>query len=164
MGITLSHTCPVLYTYDTVRTADLKVPYYTVFHQFHIAVRGPTTLYSICIASNPFVVEFQLPKSRSTELYSEQAVSVPAPLNANELCLSTPTWPCGLHHPEGEEAALLGVAYANIYSGCNAMACRDFFVQPNQFDPELDPEGEAPFQNTDYVAAAGSFRMVSVSE
>ena len=36
--------------------------------------------------------EFQLSKSRSTELYSEQSVSVPAPLNANKLCLSTPTW------------------------------------------------------------------------
>ena len=24
------------------------------------------------------------------------------------------------------------------------MARRDFFIQPNQFDPELDPEGEAP--------------------
>ena len=24
------------------------------------------------------------------------------------------------------------------------MARRDFFVQPNQFDPESDPEGEAP--------------------
>ena len=24
------------------------------------------------------------------------------------------------------------------------MAHRDFFVQPNQFDPESDPEGEAP--------------------
>ena len=24
------------------------------------------------------------------------------------------------------------------------MACRDFFVQPYQFDPESDPEGEAP--------------------
>ena len=36
--------------------------------------------------------EFQLSKSRSTELYSEQSVSVPAPLNANELRLSTPTW------------------------------------------------------------------------
>ena len=36
--------------------------------------------------------EFQLSKSRSTELYSEQSVSVPAPLNANELRLSPPTW------------------------------------------------------------------------
>ena len=36
--------------------------------------------------------EFQLSKNRSTELYSEQSVSVPAPLNANELHLSTPTW------------------------------------------------------------------------
>ena len=24
------------------------------------------------------------------------------------------------------------------------MTRRDFFVQPNQFDPEWDPEGEAP--------------------
>ena len=36
--------------------------------------------------------EFLLSKSRSTELYSEQSVSAPAPLNANELRLSTPTW------------------------------------------------------------------------
>ena len=27
---------------------------------------------------------------------------------------------------------------------CIAMARRDFFVHPYQFDPELDPEGEAP--------------------
>ena len=26
---------------------------------------------------------------------------------------------------------------------CIAMAHRDFFIQPNQFDPESDPEGEA---------------------
>ena len=37
--------------------------------------------------------EFQLSKSRSTELYWQQAVSVPAPLNANELRLSTPASP-----------------------------------------------------------------------
>ena len=36
--------------------------------------------------------EFQLSESLSTELYSEQSVSVPAPLNANELRLSTATW------------------------------------------------------------------------
>ena len=36
--------------------------------------------------------EFQMSRSRSTELYSEQSVSVPAALNANEFCLSTPTW------------------------------------------------------------------------
>ena len=34
--------------------------------------------------------EFQLSKSHPGELYWEQAVSVPAPLNANELCLLTP--------------------------------------------------------------------------
>ena len=37
-------------------TPALKVPYYTVFHEFHTAVRGPTTLYSICIAPNTSVV------------------------------------------------------------------------------------------------------------
>ena len=36
--------------------------------------------------------EFQLSKSHLRELYWEQAVSVPASLNANELHLSTPTW------------------------------------------------------------------------
>ena len=41
--------------------------------------------------------ELQLSKSCSTELYSEQSVSVPAPLNANELHLSMPT--CLLHAP-----------------------------------------------------------------
>ena len=34
----------------------LKFPYYTVFHQFHTAVRGPTTLYLKWIAPNPSVV------------------------------------------------------------------------------------------------------------
>ena len=61
--------------------------------------------------------EFQLSKSRSTELYSEQSVSVPAPLNANELRLSMPT--CLLHAPLRERMPLmLAVACANVYSGC----------------------------------------------
>ena len=38
----------------------------------------------------------------------------------------------------------LAVAYANVYGRCNAMARRDAVVQPYQFDPESDPEGEAP--------------------
>ena len=71
---------------------DLKVPYYTVFHKFHTAIRSPTTLYS---------------KSRSSDLYWEQAVSVPAPLNANVRCLSTPTLPAT--RPSQEEDA----AYAS---------------------------------------------------
>lgn len=33
----------------------LKVPYYT-FHQFHTAVRGPTTVYSKRLATNPSMV------------------------------------------------------------------------------------------------------------
>ena len=39
---------------------------------------------------------------------------------------------------------MLAVACANVYGGCNAMALRDAVVQPYQFDPESDPEGEAP--------------------
>ena len=31
-----------------------------------------------------------------------------------------------------------------FYDGCIAMARGDAVVQPYQFDPELDPEGEAP--------------------
>ena len=31
-----------------------------------------------------------------------------------------------------------------FYARCIAMARRDAVVQPNQFDPESDPEGEAP--------------------
>ena len=40
--------------------------------------------------------EFQLSKSRLSELYWEQADSVTAPLNANELCMSTPALPATL--------------------------------------------------------------------
>ena len=39
----------------------LKVPYYTVFHQFHTAIRGPTALYSICIGPNPSMVPERKP-------------------------------------------------------------------------------------------------------
>ena len=39
---------------------------------------------------------------------------------------------------------MLTVACANVYGGCITMAHGDFFVQPYQFDPESDPEGEAP--------------------
>ena len=31
---------------------------------------------------------------------------------------------------------MLTEAYNNVYGGCNIMACADFFVQSNQFDPE----------------------------
>ena len=67
----------------------LKVPYYTVFHHFHTAVSSPTTLYSIRAAPEPSVVlNFS---------------SVPAPLNANELRLSTPALPA-TRHSKGEDA------------------------------------------------------------
>ncbi|KAM8773391.1 uncharacterized protein zfp91 isoform 2-T2 [Acanthopagrus schlegelii] len=38
----------------------------------------------------------------------------------------------------------LAVACANVYGGSIAMARRDAVIQPYQFDPESDPEGEAP--------------------
>ena len=55
---------------------------------------------------------------------------------------------------------MLTVVCTNVYGGCNTMAHGDFFVQPNQFEPESDPEVEAPEE----VAAAGHFRMVSLAE
>ena len=68
---------------------------------------------------------------------------VPAPLNANERRLSMPA--CLLHAPLREMMPLkLVVACANVYGGCNTTACWDAVIQPYWFDPELDPEGEAP--------------------
>ena len=49
-------TVKMLRTWQNANKYVLKVPYYTVFHQFHTAVRGPTALYSICIALNPTMV------------------------------------------------------------------------------------------------------------
>ena len=70
----------------------LKVPYYMVFHQFNTAVRSPKTLYSNHIAPNPSLV-LNFSWLKVAQLSSpDRAVSVPAPLNANELRLSTPTW------------------------------------------------------------------------
>ena len=52
------------------------------------------------------------------------AVSVPAPLNANEFCLSTPA--LLLHASLRERKPLtLTVARANVYGGCNTMARQD---------------------------------------
>ena len=39
---------------------------------------------------------------------------------------------------------MLAPACANVYGGCNAMTSQDALVKPYQFDPESDPEGEAP--------------------
>ena len=38
----------------------------------------------------------------------------------------------------------LVLACANVDGGCIAVAGGDFFVQPYKFDPESDPEREAP--------------------
>ena len=71
---------------------------------------------------------------------------MPAPLNANELRLSTLT--CLLHVPLKKMMPLMVVvACTNVMVDvyiCIAMAHQDFFVQPYQFDQESDPEGEAP--------------------
>ena len=88
--------------------------------------------------------EFQLSKSCSTELFPEQSVSVFALLNANELRLSTPTWGALPATSLSGIPFALAEACTNVYSGYKAMARVDFFVQPYQFDPESDPEGEAP--------------------
>ena len=47
----------------------------------------------------------------------------------------------------------LVITCANVYGECIIMARRDAFIQPYQFDPEFDPEGEA-----DSAAAAGHFQ------
>ena len=39
---------------------------------------------------------------------------------------------------------MLAVECTNVYSGCIAMARQGAVIQPNQFDPESDREGEAP--------------------
>ena len=39
---------------------------------------------------------------------------------------------------------ILKVACTNVYFGCIAVARRDAVIHPYQFDPEWDPEGEAP--------------------
>ena len=67
---------PILYCFSSI-SKSCQRSNNTVF-EMHcpIPIRGP---------------EFQLCKSHSTELYEKQAVSVPAPLNANELHLSTPS-------------------------------------------------------------------------
>ena len=64
---------------------------------------------------------------------------MPAPLNANERRLATPAMPATA--PLRERIPLtLAVACASI-QGQTGM---DAVVQPYQFDPESDPEGEAP--------------------
>ena len=54
--------------------------------------RGPTTLFDMYYPKHIRGPELQLSKSCSAALYSQHSVSVPAPLNVNELRLSAPTW------------------------------------------------------------------------
>ena len=121
----------------------LKVPYYTVFHQFHTAVRGPTTLYLKCIAPSPSVVHnfscLKVNQVSSTESRLFLCLHLQMLMISVCQCLS-----CLLHAPLRERALALAVACANVYGGCIAMARRDAVIQPYQFDPESDPEGETP--------------------
>ena len=61
-------------------------------------------------------------------------------------------------------SAALALAYTNVDGGCNAMARGDFFIQPYQFDPESDPEGEAHEEVPTLQLQRDVFRMVSVSD
>ena len=59
----------------------------------HSGQRSNNTIFEMHCPKPIHGPEFQLSKSHLRELYWEQAVSVPASLNANELCLSTPALP-----------------------------------------------------------------------
>ena len=54
--------------------------------------------------------------------------------------------PCLLHHSQGGKAPCVSSNMRCLWWMyiCIAMARRDFFVQLYQFDPESDPEEEAP--------------------
>ena len=104
-------------------------------------------------------------KSRSGELYWEQAVSVPAPLNANERRLSTPT--SLLHAPLRERRPLmLAVACAivtvDVYM--YRYGSPRYFRSTLPVWPRIGPRRRGSWRSTDSAAAAGCFRMVSVSE
>ena len=80
---------PILYCFSSIS------------HSFQ---RSNNTAFEMYCTKPNCGLEFQLSKSRSSELYWEQAVSVPAPWNANELCLSTPALPATCPS-KGEDAA-----------------------------------------------------------
>ncbi len=65
---------------------------------------------------------------------------MPVALNDNELYLSTP----GSRPSLEGGVACAPVPCAKVYRKCVGMARRSAVVQPYQFDPESDPEGEAP--------------------
>ena len=87
-------------------SADVKGPILCCFSSFsHSRQRSNSSVFDMHCPKPIRGPEFQLSKSRSTELYSEQSVSVPAPLNANELRLLTPTWRAlPASHSQGEDA------------------------------------------------------------
>ena len=83
---------------------DLKGPIlYCVSSISHSCHRSNNTVFDMHCPKPICGHEFQLSKCCSSELYWEQAVSVPAPLNANELHLSMPALP-GTGPSQGEDA------------------------------------------------------------
>ena len=70
----------------------------------HSCQRSNNTVFETYCPKPIHVPDFQLSKRRSSELYWEQAASVPTPLNANELCLSAPALPA-TYPSHGENAA-----------------------------------------------------------
>ena len=49
---------------------------------------------------------------------------MPAPLYANELCLSAPA----THPSQGEDASYIRGSMHALHGGCNAMPCRDAII------------------------------------
>ena len=94
---------------------ELKVPYYTVFHQFHTAVRGPTTLYLKYIAPNPsMVLNFSCLKvAQVSSTESSLFLCLHPEMLMSSVCLRLP---CLLHvHLRERLPFTLVVACANVY-------------------------------------------------
>ena len=149
---------------DHYKVATLRSHIILFFINF-IQLSEVQHMYLICIAPNPSMflnfscLKVTLLSSTESRLF----LSLHLEMIMSSLCqrlLGEPFLLLTLR--KGKPLALL-VACANVYSGYNAMARQDAFVQPYQFDPEWDPEGEAP-EEEQTLAAAGHFRMVSVSE
>ena len=84
-----SHGLPRLYwSFEVVEGPIL----YCLSSISHSCQRSNNTVFDIHCPKSISGSEFQLSKSRSSELYWEQALSVPTPLNANKRHLSMPTW------------------------------------------------------------------------
>ena len=85
--------CKSLWTKAFAECRKFKGPILYCFSSISYSCkRSNNTVFEMSYPKPIHGPEFQLSRSCSTELYSDQAVSEPAPLNANELRLSMPTW------------------------------------------------------------------------